>query len=129
MLNRPDQRIIIALGEEVYTERPIPPEILIGVRMLAQAGQDGEEAALIPLKAAPGVEVDVGLSIRLARCDCKERLRNGAGIFHVGEEIILPRPILPKLFGLFRSKFIFHFYNLPIAPNRGYAVLAKLEYQ
>mgnify|MGYP000225949451 CR=1 FL=1 len=48
VLNRPDQRIIIALGEEVYTERPIPPEILIGVRMLAQAGQDGEEAALIP---------------------------------------------------------------------------------
>ena len=48
VLNRPDQRIIIALGEEVYTERPIPPEILIGVRMLAQAGQDGEEPALIP---------------------------------------------------------------------------------
>ena len=39
------------------------------------------------------------------------------------------RQYWPGQFGLFRSKFIFPFYNLPIAPNRGYAVLAKLEYQ
>src|SRR5699024_3091033 len=72
VMNGAYQLIIGTYRKEVDAKAFFPLDIGIGVGMLIQVAQHGEESILIPVEAAPRMKADIRLSVFLPGRDGKQ---------------------------------------------------------
>ena len=86
-MNGAYQLIIETYRKEVDAKAFFPLDIGIGVGMLIQVAQHGEESILIPVEAAPRMKADIRLSVFLPGRDGKQNSGYSRRHFKMGKQV------------------------------------------
>ena len=117
VMNGVYQIIIIAYRKEVNAKAFFSLDIGVGMSMLVQVANHGEEGCLISVEAAPRMKAHIRLAVFFPGGNCKQNGRYSCCYFKVGEQLKFFRvgwlKILREiLFNLYLHRCTFHILKL-----------------